>query len=501
MSRLGGDPHPRTVRKPSSGFTSAATRLLLRHGGRKAANGESIEFFSALRKCLPDPHVSGQNAARRGATQRADGRGKASWGSSGGSADEVLSLSSGMGKHDYDWLMTPPGTPPWLPATSTSGHHQVPATPSRLSKAGSASHGKSNSRLGPTGDEKETPPTSRLSNCSSATSINNALPPGRVLRVRTSINTASDASVSSTPLLSAGSSPRTPGTARSPAATAIAQTSRRDRACLATSFVVVQSTASSKSKTAGSPAPTCYRAHSGPGISSLRSTASTSRQPSLARRADVAMARSRLASQSNCTGSTLQPPDAHQTSRGASSVAASSKSRRVPTDPKKDGLAAASTMTQRWRQSLAPAIAASRNVQRDNSLDNASRRSSGASQKIKDEKTRPHRATAAVMGSDDTRTSSRKSANTTIVTRTVNENRDCQRQQDARHGGAGAPEYRKATTRSMTSRSRHVLMAATSTSGSSQLVPRLRPWRRSPGRTRSRARGTTPCCSVRTPGT
>lgn len=63
MSRLGGDPHPRTTaRKPSSGFTSAAARLLLRHDGRKqAANSESIEFFSALRKCLPDPpHVSGQ---------------------------------------------------------------------------------------------------------------------------------------------------------------------------------------------------------------------------------------------------------------------------------------------------------------------------------------------------------------------------------------------------------------------------------------------------------
>jgi hypothetical protein len=61
MSRLAGDPHPRTTRKPSTGFTSAAARLLLRHSRTEAANGESIEFFSALRKCLPDPHISGQN--------------------------------------------------------------------------------------------------------------------------------------------------------------------------------------------------------------------------------------------------------------------------------------------------------------------------------------------------------------------------------------------------------------------------------------------------------
>jgi len=58
MSRLPGDPHPRT-RKPSTGFTSAVARLLLRHSRTEAANGESIEFFT-LRKCLPDPDISGQ---------------------------------------------------------------------------------------------------------------------------------------------------------------------------------------------------------------------------------------------------------------------------------------------------------------------------------------------------------------------------------------------------------------------------------------------------------
>jgi hypothetical protein len=214
-------------------------------------------------------------------------------------------------------------------------------------------------QLGPTGLE-ERPTRSRLSNCSSATSVNNVVPSGRLLRVRTasasSINTASIASVSSTPLLSAESSPRTPGTARSPAATAIAQTRRRDKARVATSYVVIQSGASSKSKP-GAPAPTCTRAHPTPGVSSPRSTASTSRQPSLLRRGDVAMARSRLASQSSGTGSRPQPRDVHPTSRGASGVASSSngtKSRQVAPAVKQGGAAAASTTTQRWRYSPGP---------------------------------------------------------------------------------------------------------------------------------------------------
>ncbi|TKW28036.1 hypothetical protein SEVIR_3G297500v4 [Setaria viridis] len=490
MSRLAaGDPHPRTTRKPSSGFTSAAARLLLRHGGgREVANGESIEFFSALRKCLPDPQISGQNAAQ-GTAQPADGKGKARRGGSGGSADDVLSLTSGIGKHDYDWLLTPPGTPLWSPATSTSGDHQVSsAVPRRLAKAGSASYGKSNSRVSPTGiGEKETPKASRLSNCSSATSVNNAVPSsGRPLRIRissaSSINTASNASVSSTPLWSGGSSPRTPGTAGSPAAaTAIAQTRRRDKPRLATSYVVVQSMAPASKPKSGAPSPTCTRARPAPGVSSPRSTASTSsRQPSLTRRADVATARSRLASQSGGTGSTPQPRDAHQTSRGRASGVASSRngvrsSRQVTVAVEQGGVAAAtpaSTTTQRWRRSLAPAIAAARNVRRGNALDNGSPVYS-AGQKINDDKARPHRtAAAASMGSGLTRTGSRKSANTAIVKRAVNENEDCRRRQDARHGGAGgAPDHRKpallqGTRRSVTTRSRLGLVAAaTSKSG------------------------------------
>ena len=47
-------------------------------------------------------------------------------------------------------LLTPPGTPLWSPAASfsSSGHLQVSAAVlSRLAKAGSSSHGKSNSRV------------------------------------------------------------------------------------------------------------------------------------------------------------------------------------------------------------------------------------------------------------------------------------------------------------------------------------------------------------------
>ncbi|XP_004963889.2 uncharacterized protein LOC101752825 [Setaria italica] len=494
MSRLAaGDPHPRTTRKPSSGFTSAAARLLLRHGGgREVANGESIEFFSALRKCLPDPQISGQNAAQ-GTAQPADGKGKARRGGSGGSADDVLSLTSGIGKHDYDWYGTAP---------DSSGNASLVSGDEYLRRPSANFFLDQFTRdkvlrvfvilpliqVSPTGiGEKETPKASRLSNCSSATSVNNAVPSsGRPLRIRissaSSINTASNASVSSTPLWSGGSSPRTPGTAGSPAAaTAIAQTRRRDKPRLATSYVVVQSMAPASKPKSGAPSPTCTRARPAPGVSSPRSTASTSsRQPSLTRRADVATARSRLASQSGGTGSTPQPRDAHQTSRGRASGVASSRngvrsSRQVTVAVEQGGVAAAtpaSTTTQRWRRSLAPAIAAARNVRRGNALDNDSPVYS-AGQKINDDKARPHRtAAAASMGSGLTRTGSRKSANTAIVKRAVNENEDCRRRQDARHGGAGgAPDHRKpallqGTRRSVTTRSRLGLVAAaTSKSG------------------------------------
>ena len=46
------------------------------------------------------------NVAARGTAQPADGNGKARRGGSGRKADEVLSLSSGIEKHDYDWYGT-----------------------------------------------------------------------------------------------------------------------------------------------------------------------------------------------------------------------------------------------------------------------------------------------------------------------------------------------------------------------------------------------------------
>jgi hypothetical protein len=134
---------------------------------------------------------------------------------------------------------------------------------------------------------------------------------------------------------------------------------------------------------------------------------------------------------------------------------------------KQDGVATETPANMRWRQSLAPAIADNRNVRRGNTLDNGSP-VHNAGQKINDEKARPHRtaATAASMGSGLRRTGSWKSASTAIVKRAVNENEDCRRRQDARHGGAGgAPDHRKPAVlqgirRSVTSRSRLSLMAA-----------------------------------------
>ncbi|KAL6593206.1 hypothetical protein ACP70R_031920 [Stipagrostis hirtigluma subsp. patula] len=105
--------HRKTTKNPSpSAPTSAAAQLLLRRGGREAAGGESIEFFSALRKCQPEPRVSGQtggrqdekrfcNAAERAPGRPADGRGKATRRGGRGGSDELL--SSEIGRHDYDW--------------------------------------------------------------------------------------------------------------------------------------------------------------------------------------------------------------------------------------------------------------------------------------------------------------------------------------------------------------------------------------------------------------
>ncbi|XP_062230297.1 uncharacterized protein LOC133928015 [Phragmites australis] len=471
------------MKKPSTA-ASAAAQLLVRHAGREAANGDSIEFFSALPKCQPDPHVTGQTG--RGPGRPAEGRSKVRRGSSGDGTDELL--SSEIGKHDYDWLLTPPATPLWSQATRASDHQvSAAAVPSRLARARSTSHAKSNSRLGPTGRPNETS-TLRLARSSSAmhSSINTPAiaSSGHVSHVRTlssvsasSINTAaSNASVSSTALGSATTSPRTPGTARS--AWATARPCRRDKeGKQATCSFAGQSRASSKSNP-GPPAPTCSRAHATPSVSSPRSTTSTFRRPAQARRADVVVSRSRLASQSSGTGSTAQtasssapqPRDVHLT-RGARALPSSSsngiKTWPVSVAVKQNDMAAANATTQRWRQSLAPAIAAARNARREDSLDNGSRRNS-ARRKINTEKATPQRTAVAAVGNGLARTGSRKSANSNAE-RTVNENDDGRRQ-DVNHGGALA--HRKQalqhrSSRSVASRSRLGLtVTASEASGS-----------------------------------
>ncbi|XP_062179407.1 uncharacterized protein LOC133884017 [Phragmites australis] len=525
MSRLLRDPHPRTTKKPSAS-TSAAAQHLLRHGGREAADGESIEFFSTLRKCQPDPRVCSQTG--RGQVQPADRRGKAR---RGGSGDELLSTE--IGKRDYDWLRTPPATPLWSPATSASGHQISAAVPSRLAKAGSASYTKSNSRLGPTGREKENA-TSRLSKCSSATRCSSAdtpaiAPSGRLLRVRTSSsapassihNAASNASVGSTPSGSAKTRPRTPATGRSAAVTA--RPCHQDKA--RSVAVVGRSRASTKPWL---PVSASSREQATPrsGVSGPRSTTSTSRQSALARRADV-VARSRLASQSSGTGSTIQAvsPTPVNLTRGARAVLSNSNCIKTPSVPvavKQNGAATASATTQRWRQCLSPAIAAARNVRSEDSLGNGSPRNSATrnihhdkrtgmepdgktrpwqelnrrgfelssrtsgliedrtvseglcKKKIHPDKATPQRtAPTAAGGSGLTRTGSRKSGNTTYAKRKVNENGECRRQ-DAKHGGAPAqrkPTLLQQSIRSVASKSRQTATSVASSTSRGQSTP------------------------------
>ncbi|TVU18722.1 hypothetical protein EJB05_34834 [Eragrostis curvula] len=116
MSRLDRDPQPRTTTKtkkpssPASAFTSVAAQLLLRRGGREANNGDSIEFFSDLRKRQPEPPASAQTE-RGGPGRPEDGRGRTRRRGSSAGSDELL--ASEIGKHDYDWyqIMTASDSP------------------------------------------------------------------------------------------------------------------------------------------------------------------------------------------------------------------------------------------------------------------------------------------------------------------------------------------------------------------------------------------------------
>ncbi|XP_024315624.1 mucin-1-like [Brachypodium distachyon] len=311
-NRLPCDPHPKKTKKPWA--SAAAARLLLLRGGRAAAKDESIEFFSALRlrECNPDPPISGQTG--RGA---ADRKGKAR--RSAGDSGELL-VSAEIGKHDYDWLLTPPATRVSSPATSGA----AAAALNRLARPTSASHAKSNSPLSLTARrENRNPTASRLARSSSAPDTPALASYGRPSHVRTlssaassssSINAASIASGSSTRTLPAGStatSPRTPATKDSKA---------RRRPSKVNQLGWTSNSSRPRAPTTGA--------------ESTRVTSSeTEQRPALAamaRRAN-AVARSRFAT----TRSTSTGQTAHNASRPSSSV----KPRPVP-------VAAA----ERWRR-------------------------------------------------------------------------------------------------------------------------------------------------------
>ncbi|KAM3371463.1 hypothetical protein ACQJBY_018719 [Aegilops geniculata] len=238
-SRLPCDPHPRTTKKASA--SAAAVQLLLRHRG--TAKDESIEFFSAL---------SGQTDERA-----ADRRGKAK-------------LRAEVGKHDYDWLLTPPATP-----LSCS-----PAL-SRLTRATSASHAKSNSPLSRARREKGS--SSSLNTTELASS-------GRPLHVRRTLSSASSSSVKATSSASGRStpatSPRTPAAATRPKNRPEDKTHGRQVSSCPGAASQPKGSSSSRPR-----APTT-------GASSPKSTTRVaSEQPALTRRGANAVARSRFAGQ------------------------------------------------------------------------------------------------------------------------------------------------------------------------------------------------------------
>ncbi|VAH27253.1 unnamed protein product [Triticum turgidum subsp. durum] len=238
-SRLPCDPHPRTTKKASA--SAAAVQLLLRHHG--AGKDESIEFFSAL---------SGQTDEKA-----ADRRGKAK-------------LRAEVGKHDYDWLLTPPATP-----LSCS-----PAL-SRLTRATSASNAKSNSPLSRARRDKGSSSSLNTSELASS---------GRPPHVRRTLSSASSSSFKATSSASGKSTTAT--SPRPPAAAATCRPPPQDkthgRRLSSGSGGASQPKGSSSSRPR---APTT-------GASSPKSTTrAASEQPALTRRGANAVARSRFAGQ------------------------------------------------------------------------------------------------------------------------------------------------------------------------------------------------------------
>ncbi|KAG8067750.1 hypothetical protein GUJ93_ZPchr0005g15190 [Zizania palustris] len=425
MIKLHRDPHPGTTtkKKPASSSasasssTSAAAKLLLRCRGRSGAanKDESIELLSALRNSQLDLRASCH--VGRGGTH--DVKGKAPRRSGGGGGEL---LSTGIGKHDYDWLLTPPVSPLWSPATSAAAGDRVSAAAaSRLERAFSASHARSNSRQLPlTRRENGSPAASRLARSSFATTSQPSVAhaPGIVFSGRpsshartwsyasasaSSINTVSNASVTSTRLgSSSATSPRMPSTARSvPAAASRPRHRDKTQALHVFGSIAGETKASSVSRfKPSSTAPTSgARTRLPPGAAGTsypRSTTAASHQPVSTRRGANAVARSGLVRQSaaRSTTTTLSPSPALRPrdvnlAAGASHVSppTSRKTRQASASEKQrdgNGTAAASTATQRWPPSTpsAAAVVAGRSARREEPVSHRSSRNSDGGRKI-----------------------------------------------------------------------------------------------------------------------
>ncbi|KAK3135895.1 hypothetical protein QOZ80_5BG0424890 [Eleusine coracana subsp. coracana] len=245
----------KTSPSPASAFTSVAAQLLLRRGsGREAGNGDSLEFFSDLRKCQTGEMI--------------------------------------------DRLLTPPASPLRSPGTNSSGHSA--GAPTQLGRGGgsSASYAKSNSRLSQLGgrttgrEEEKEKATSRLARSSSAassthqssTNTHTAMPRVRTLS-SASITAAGGRGSNASVISSATSSPRTPVTARSSAVVAVARQPWSLSAGKSSSRQLTAQTRSTTSSTCQQQVP----------------------PPTPSKRANVVAARSRqLAGQSTGPGSTPQ---------------------------------------------------------------------------------------------------------------------------------------------------------------------------------------------------
>ncbi|KAM3383773.1 hypothetical protein ACQJBY_008434 [Aegilops geniculata] len=236
-------------------------------------------------------------------------------------------LRAEVGKHDYDWLLTPPATP-----LSCS-----PAL-SRLTRATSASHAKSNSPLSRARREKGI--SSSLNTTVLASS-------GRPPHVRRTLSSASSSSIKAT---SSASGRSTPATSPRPPAAATASRPHPQDKTHGRQQVSSGSGAASQPKGPSSSRP---RAPAAGAPSPKSTTRVASEQPALTRRGANAVARSRFAGQLS--------HDAMSTAQAAENAVPPSmvKTRPVPATVKQrshgNGTAAMSTF---------PATAASRSAPR-----------------------------------------------------------------------------------------------------------------------------------------